>query len=149
MDYEFICNFSFKTCEGKTFKLNEFNFISQYIDKYPNKNRVIESKKVAMFYTLRDINALSRSKTFMQKENTNTIYVTQEKYSLYCYADVFKAFLPHIPYYFGNCDVMIDFKKFKALESCFVKASEEKILSPEILQYFKDLLGVHYENSKM
>ncbi|WP_334082044.1 hypothetical protein [Helicobacter typhlonius] len=44
---------------------------------------------------------------------------------------------------------MIDFKKFKALESCFVKASEEKILSPEILQYFKDLLGVHYENSKM
>lgn len=149
MDYEFICDFNFKTCEGKTFKLNEFNFVAQYIDKYPNKNRVMKSEKVAMFYTLRDINALSRSKTFIQKENTNTIYVTQEKYSLYCYIDVFKAFLPHIPYYFGNCDVMIDFKKFKALETYFVKASQEKILSPEILQYFKDLLGVHYENSKI
>lgn len=122
MDYSFISNFSFKTIEGKSFKLNSFDFIAQYIDKYPNKNRVLESKKVAMFYTLRDINALSRSKTFMQKENSNTIYVTQETYSLYCYVDVFKAFLPHIHYYFGNCDMMIDFKKFKVLESAFYQS---------------------------
>ena len=61
-----------------------------------------------------------------------------------CYVDVFKAFLAHIPYYFGNCDVMIDFAKFKGLENSFVQASEEKIYKPEILQYFKDLLGIHY-----
>lgn len=146
MDYEYIYNFAFKTMEGRQFRLNDFEYIANYIDKYPNKNRIDSKDKVAMFYTLRDINALRRSKTFMQKENTNTIYITQDKYSLYCYVDVFKAFLTHIPYYFGNCDVMIDYKKFKNLESCFVKASESKILGSEILQYFRELLGVHYED---
>lgn len=149
MDCEYICNFNFKTIDGKEFSLNNFDYIGNYIDKYPNKKRVEKSQVKAMFYTMRDVNALRRSKTFMSKENNNTIFVTQEKYSLYCYVDVFKSFLPHIPYYFGNCDVMIDFQQFKALESHFIQASESKILSPEILQYFRDLLGVHYENTKM
>lgn len=39
---------------------------------------------------------------------------------------------------------MIDFQQFKALESHFIQVSESKILSPEILQYFRDLLEVHY-----
>lgn len=146
MDYDFICNFSFKTYEGKSFRLNDFDFIARYIDKYPNKKRVCESQKVAMFYTLRDINALKRSKTFITKENSNTIYVTQDKYSLYCYVDVFKQIIKHIPYYLGNCDILIDFKKFQALESAFIKASESKNLSEDIMQYFKDLLGEHYED---
>lgn len=149
MDYEYICNFKFKTINEKEFSLKGFDYIGNYIDKYPNKKRVVGSKIKAMFYTMRDINALRRSKTFINKENSNTIFVTQEKYSLYCYVDVFKSFLSHIPYYFGNCDVMIDFQQFKALESHFIMASESKILSPEILQYFKNLLGVHYENTKM
>lgn len=149
MDYDYICNFSFTTIEGKQFSLNDFDYISSYIDKYPNKKCVEKSQVKAMFYTMRDINALRRSKTFMSKENSNTIFVTKEKYSLYCYVDVFKLFLPHIPYYFGNCDVMIDFQQFKALESHFIMASESKILNPKISQYFRDLLGVHYENTQM
>lgn len=144
MDYEYICNFKFKTIDEKEFSLKGFDYIGNYIDKYPNKKRVVSSKIKAMFYTMRDINALRRSKTFINKENSNTIFVTKEKYSLYCYVDVFKLFLPHIPYYFGNCDVMIDFQQFKALESHFIQASESKTLSPEISQYFRDLLGVHY-----
>lgn len=144
MDYEYICNFKFKTINEKEFSLKGFDYIGNYIDKYPNKKRVVSSKIKAMFYTMRDINALRRSKTFINKENSNTIFVTQEKYSLYCYVDVFKLFLPHIPYYFGNCEVMINFQQFKALESHFIQASESKILSPEISQYFRDLLGVHY-----
>lgn len=150
MDYEYIYNFSFKVrdkmVENRRFCLSDFDYIGSYIDKYPNKNRCDFGDRVAMFYTLRDINALRRSKTFMQKENTNTIYVTQNTYSLYCYVDVFKQMLGHIPYYLGNCDVMIDYKKFKDLEAEFVKASESKIVSPEILQYFRELLGVHYED---
>lgn len=153
MDYDYICNFNFKTManknESKTFSLNDFDYIGNYIDKYPNKKRVENSQVKAMFYTMRDINALRRSKTFISQENSNTIFVTKEKYSLYCYVDVFKLFLPHIPYYFGNCEVMIDFQQFKALESHFIQASESKIISPEILQYFRDLLGVHYENTTM
>lgn len=146
MDYNFICDFNFKTIEDKVFRLNDFDFIAKYIDKYPNKKHIDSKDKVAMFYTLRDINALRRSKTFMDKENANTIYVTREKYSLYCYVDVFKSFISHIPYYFGNCDILIDLKKFKILESSFIKASENKAISLEIVQYFKDLLREHYEN---
>lgn len=146
MDFDFICNFSFKTREGKSFRLNDFDFIAQYIDKYPNKKRVDSKHKVAMFYTLRDINALRRSKTFISKNTANAVYVTQDKYSLYCYVDVFKQIIKHIPYYLGNCDVLIDFKKFQALESAFIKASENNILSEDIMQYFKDLLGEHYED---
>lgn len=149
IDYEYICNFKFKTINEKEFSLKGFDYIGNYIDKYPNKKRVVSSKIKAMFYTMRDINALRRSKTFINKENSNTIFVTQEKYSLYCYVDVFKLFLPHIPYYFGNCEVMINFQQFKALESHFIQASESKILSPEISQYFRDLLGVYYENTTM
>ncbi|KGI55267.1 Eco57I restriction-modification methylase domain-containing protein [Campylobacter sp. MIT 97-5078] len=146
MDYNFICNFSFKTYEGKSFRLNDFDFIAKFIDKYPNKKRVCESQKVAMFYTMRDINALRRSKTFISNNTANAVYVTREKYSLYCYVDVFKLYLQHIPYYFGNCDILIDFKKFQCLEAAFIKASENKILSEDIMQYFKDLLGEHYED---
>lgn len=150
MDYEYIYNFSFKIrdriVKNRRFSLSDFDYIGRYIDKYPNKNRAYSGDKVAMFYTLRDINALRRSKTFMQKENANTIYVTQDKYSLYCYVDVFKQMLGHIPYYLGNCDVMIDYEKFKDLEAEFVKASESKIVSSEILQYFRELLVVHYED---
>ena len=146
MDFDFIYNFYFKTFDSKTFKLSDFDFIAQYIDKYPNKKRVDSKHKVAMFYTLRDINALRRSKTFISKNTANAVYVTQDKYSLYCYVDVFKQIIKHIPYYLGNCDILIDFKKFQALESAFIKASENKILSEDIMQYFKDLLGVHYED---
>lgn len=146
MDYNFICDFNFKTIENKVFRLNDFDFIAKYIDKYPNKKQIDSSKKVAMFYTLRDINALRRSKTFMDKENANTIYVTREKYSLYCYVDVFKSFISHIPYYFGNCDILIDFNKFKAFESTFIKASESKTINEDIITYFKALLGEHYEH---
>lgn len=124
----------------------DFDFIAKYIDKYPNKNRVDSRHKVGMFYTLRDINALRRSKTFIGKNTANAVYVTQDKYSLYCYVDVFKQIIKHIPYYLGNCDVLIDFKKFQALESAFIKASENNILSEDIMQYFKDLLGEHYED---
>ncbi len=59
---------------------------------------------------------------------------------------MFKQIIKHIPYYLGNCDVLIDFKKFQALESAFIKASENNILSEDIMQYFKDLLGEHYED---
>lgn len=149
MDYHFIQNYTFKTLEKRQFCLKDYDFIAKYVDKYPKKSikdSLISSQKVAMFYTLRDINALKRSRTFLEKPNANTIYVSQEKYSLYCYIDVFKQMLAHIPYYFGNCDVFIDYEKFKPLESYFVESSQNKIPSPVIKQYFKELLGEHYED---
>lgn len=144
IDYDFIKKYKFKTIDNKRFSLNDFDFIAKYIDKYPNKNRV--SDKVAMFYTMRDINALRRSKTFIQKDCANAVYVSKSKYSLYCYVDVFKQNISTVPYYFGNCDIMIDYDNFKKLESHFIEASQSKSLNDKILDYFAKLLGEHYAN---
>lgn len=146
MSFDFVCDFLFQTMEGKSFKINDFDFISKYIDKYPNKTRIAEAQKTAMFYTMRDINALRRSKTFIEKDCPNAVYVTQQKYSLYCYVNVFKNFIKHIPYYLGNCDVMIDYQTFKKVEGDFVEASESGKTTPSISTYFKTLLKEHYEN---
>ena len=147
IEYDFVKNYSFQTMDNKAFCLNDYEFISTFIDKYPNKKRVSNAQKIAMFYTLRDINALRRSKTFIEKDCANAVYVVPEKYSLYCYVDVFKRILKNVPYYFGNCDVMIDYAGFKRLEKDFVKASNSKHLSPQIAHYFENLLGGHYENN--
>lgn len=147
LDFANVKNHRFHTIEGKTFALNDFDFIGRYIDKYPNKSRVSDKERVALFYTLRDINALRRSKTFLDKPTTNAINVPQEKYSLYCYVDVFKQMIGRVPYYLGNCDILIDFMAFKALEGEFIECAKSKIITPKITQYFANLLGEHYENS--
>ncbi|WP_235852476.1 DNA methyltransferase family protein [Helicobacter vulpis] len=142
MDYSYIARFCFKTLENKCFTLEQWDFISTYVDKYPNQQRV--DSKVALFYTLRDINALARSKTFLDRQSPHAIYVPAEKYSLYCYIDVFKTQIPHIPYYLRNCDIFLDFAQFQNLEEQFIHASQSKQISPQIARYFRDLLGVHY-----
>lgn len=43
MDYKYICNFIFKTIDGKEFSLNNFDYIGNSIDKYPNKKCVEKS----------------------------------------------------------------------------------------------------------
>lgn len=139
---ELVKNHTFRTLEGADFRLADFDSIANYLDKYPNKNRV--KTKVAMFYTLRDINALRRSRTFLARDTANAVYVAPEKYGLYCYVDAFKKILPHVPYYLGNCDVPIDFAKFRALEAEFIKSSESGQNTAAASAYFRELLGKHY-----
>ena len=146
LDFSAIKRHRFHTLEGQNFALNDFDFIAKYIDKYPNKSRVKDCEAVALFYTLRDINALARSKTFLDKPTTNAINVPREKFSLYCYVDVFKQMIARVPYYLGNCDVFIDFEAFKILESEFVECAKSKIITPNITRYFERLLGEHYAN---
>ncbi len=159
MDYNYISNYQFKTFEGSVFSINDFDTIDKYISKYPNKNYVEEKNTVAHFWTMRDINALKRTQTFVKKENSNTIRVIEEVLPYYCYVDVFKEYLPNIPYYFGNCDIMIDNEEFMNIQDSFVTVSSNK--HPEfkefikydadlehskevIAKYFKKLLGKHY-----
>lgn len=139
---ELVKTHLFRTLEGAEFSLSEFESVARYLDKYPNKNRV--PNKVAMFYTLRDINALRRSRTFLSRDTANAVYVAPEKYGLYCYVDAFKKILPHVPYYLGNCDVPIDHAKFLKLEAEFVKSSEAGKNTPAAEAYFRELLGKHY-----
>jgi hypothetical protein len=157
MRYEYIRAYRFKTSGGELFSLDEYDTIDNYVDKYPNHNKVGIAETVAHFYTMRDINALKRTKTFIDTENKQTVRVTKEKFFYYCYVDVFKDYIRHIPYYFGNNNVMIDHEACAALEDAFIHESIKKHPSLEravrqkhrgdpakIGAYFKRLLGVHY-----
>ena len=159
MSYNFIQNYAFTTKDNKTFKIGEFDKLCNYVTKYPNHQYVSLDNSVAFFWTMRDINALKRTKTFIEQEVYNSIRVPEEKLSLYCYADVFKEYIPHIPYYFGNSDVMIDYDAFKRIEKSFLRKSlskysflrqllHERNVSEndisDINVYFQDLLGEHY-----
>lgn len=169
MDYDYIANYKLKTNDGKTFSLNSYDYICKYTGKYPNHNTISIDKTVAYFYTIRDINALKRAATFLDKETYNAIRVTEENLPYYCYIDVFKDYIPHIPYYFGNCDIMINNEAFIKIKDFFIYKSikkhpqlsesysgyklmcikEKKYCNfEEVIQnYFKDLLGEHYADS--
>ena len=160
MTYDFIYNYSFKTIEGKKFKLNKFDYIDNYITKYPNKKLVTEDKRKAYFWTMRDINALKRSKTFIKEDSYNAIYITEGNFDYYCYVDAFKDFIKNIPYYFGNLNIIINKDEFLKIKSIFRKKAllKHSYLFPKekkqnlsnqennvIKNYFKNLLGTHYE----
>lgn len=157
MTYSDVCNYAFATENGKKFRIGQFDKLSNYITKYPNKN---ENDFVAHFWTMRDINALKRTRTFIEREVYNSIRVPLNKLALYCYADIFKEYIPNIPYYFGNSDIMIDYKEFNKIKDLFLVKSlrkygflkhllpvndDEKInYDLQIHNYFKNLLGEHY-----
>jgi hypothetical protein len=159
MDYNYIENYKFRTNDNKLFSIHQYDTIGKYITKYPNQKTVASNETVAYFYTMRDINALKRTATFIDKETYNTIRVTKSKLPYYCYVDVFKEYIPHIPYYFGNSDVMINNQVFSELQKYFISKTlnkrpslakyvdQQKIyndVDKPIKQYFKELLGEHY-----
>ena len=133
MDFNFIKNYEFKTYEGQTFILNKFDFIGNYITKYPNPKDI--RQEVAYFHTMRDINALKRNATFMQKYNSNTIRVFSENLKYYYYVHHFKKFAKNLPYYFGNLDVFINHKEFVKIENDFLSFDD----NPSIKNYFDRL----------
>lgn len=133
MSYEFIKSYKFKTYEGKEFCLNDFDFIGNYVQKYPNHNDTREA--VAYFHTLRDINALKRNQTFMKAQGANTVKVFAENLKYYCYINHFKRFANNLPYYFGNLDVFIDNDKFLKISDEFLATSS----SIKVQNYFLNL----------
>lgn len=120
---------------GGTLKLSNYKSIGEFIDKYPNQQRVSLDESVAIFYTMRDINALKRSKTFMDKVITNSVLVTADKLHFYCYVDVFKEYCSKLPFYFGNLDVFIDIDEFNKISDYFVAVSSLK--HPELKEFVK------------
>lgn len=157
--YADIVDFAWQI-EDKSFKLNSFNDISNYIKKYPSKHQQAK-KDDLLFWTMRDINALKRNQTFVKKLGTNTLIIDKSKLEYYIYVDVFKQFSRHIPYYFGNCNVLIDnelfqqYKKYFILEALsrhhylrqyFAPFDSESLnnVKYQIMKYFQQLLGGHY-----
>jgi hypothetical protein len=156
MNYDYIQNYQFKVKDDGIFRLKDFDTIVNYVQKYPNKKFLNKNDKpVAKFWTLRDINALKRNRTFINEDTYNTVYILMEKLPYYCYIDVFKQYADKMPYFIGNCDVIIDNEKFDAIKECFIDQSvhSNPILKDKfkfrkipdakikIENYFRELLG--------
>lgn len=156
MTYDYIQNYQFKVKDDGFFRLKDFDTIVNYVQKYPNKKYLNKyDKPVAKFWTLRDINALKRNRTFIDSDTYNTVYILMEKLPYYCYIDIFKQYANKMPYFIGNCDVIIDNKKFNEIKECFIAQSihtnpvlKNKFKFREIPNaklkidnYFRELLG--------
>lgn len=156
MTYYYIQDYQFKVKDDGTFRLKDFDTIVNYVQKYPNKKYLNKNDKpVAKFWTLRDINALKRNRTFIDVDTYNTVYILMEKLPYYCYIDIFKQYANKMPYFIGNCDVIIDNKKFNEIKECFIAQSvhtnpilknkfrfrEIPNAKLKINNYFKELLG--------
>ena len=103
----------FKTIEGNKFSLSGFDYVTDEIAKYPAKRRY---RPEILFYTLRDINALRRSRTFLTERIPNAVDIEPKKLAYYCYIDCFKRFA-EIPYYLGNFNVPFIRDTFQNVEA--------------------------------
>jgi len=134
MDYDYIFNYEFKTIDGNTFKLSNYEYIGNFIQKYPQTKKEINENSI-FFYTMRDINALKRNKTFLGKNISNAIIVDPNKLEYYIYVDIFKEYIDKIPYYFGNLDIIINSKLFAKYKKYFIHYGINKY--PNLKKYFK------------
>lgn len=128
--YDEVYNMKFKTVDGETFSLSNYDYVAEFIEKYPHKKRY---DKEILFYTLRDINALKRSRTFIKDRCMNAVDVNPDKLGYYCYIDCFKRFAD-VPYYMGNFDIPFNKNAFGDYESAFIAVS--KHFNPQVFGNF-------------
>ena len=144
---DFVRSFPFKVIGGSRFCLNDFDYITNYIRKYPSKQQPINNDSL-FFWTMRDINALKRNRTFVKNYSTNTIVLDKAKLDYYAYVDVFKRNLYRLPFYFGNCDVPIDDKLFKQSKHYFISDAVRRY--PFLKKHFQiDLIDKEKAESKL
>ena len=160
MEYRFIRSFRFRIADKSGFCLGDFDYITGYVDKYPKKQNRPTYNDSLFFWTMRDINALKRNRTFVESYSTNTIVIDKRKLDYYAYVDVFKRNLHRLPFYFGNCDVLIDDDLFRQYKPCFISDTvrhhpslkkhfqinrvEQKQIESELDTYFKLLFNEHH-----
>lgn len=133
MDFDTIRSFGFETESGTEFHLDAFDYISNYIEKYPRK--CSPTADSLYFWTMRDINALKRNRTFVDCYSSNSIVIDKTKLDYYAYIDVFKRQLHRLPFYFGNCDVPFDPVLFNKYRECFLADATRR--HPKLKQYFQ------------
>ncbi len=159
MSYEQMQRFEFSIDGGKKFAMNDFQYIDSFIQKYPRQRQMQDLDDV-MFYTLRDINALRRNRTFVFEKMNNAVFIDKTQLDYYIYVDVFKKFIHHVPYYFGNSNILIDNELFSKYKKCFYADAASRYpqlkkhidfnfkdtAQHKVEDYFYHLLGEHYEN---
>jgi len=125
--YEQIRQHSFRTLEGSVFSLSDYDYVCRYITKYPSRfPAATPPAEPLRFFTMRDINALKRSRTFIAEDTANTICIQPDKLPYYCYVDAFKDIANRLPYYLGNFDIMINRPAFEPLRDDFLVLSIAK-----------------------
>lgn len=117
--YEDVLARTFKTEEGDTFRLCDRDYIDSFANKYPTAERY--SPEI-LFYTMRDVNALARSRTFITERCANAVDVDPAKLDWYCYVDVFKS-IATTPYWMGNLNVPLVASDFPAVAPSFRRIS--------------------------
>ena len=160
MTDSFIRSFRFRIDGKNGFCLGDFDYITGYVDKYPKKKNRPTYRDSLFFWTLRDINALKRNRTFVESYSANTIIIDKQKLDYYVYVDVFKRNLHRLPFYFGNCDVLINDDLFREYKTCFISDTvnyhpflkkhfqmhriEKQQAASGLDMYFKLLFGEHH-----
>ena len=129
MPYDEVRKTRFHTVEGDSFCLAEMEFVSDCVNKYPNAIDASPRFSGYYFYTLRDINALRRCRTFLPGKCANAVAIPREKLPYYHYIDCFKH-LAEAPYWAGNLDIPFQKKGFPAIADIAAKYS--KSLHPEV-----------------
>lgn len=122
--YNDALNMNFMTIDNQSFNLKH-DYIKNYVSKYPSKNKKYNNDDI-LFFTMRDINALNRSRTFIKELSDNAIIIDKKKFAYYCYVDIFKDHINELPYYYGNCDVFINNSDFLLIKDVFITKSIEK-----------------------
>ena len=124
LSFKEIQSLEFQTITNQKFSLRK-DSIKNYISKYPSKFKKHKGEDI-LFFTMRDINALNRSRTFIQEYSDNSIIIDKAKIAYYCYVDVFKRYIHKLPFYYGNIDVFIDNLEFQKLKDIFITNSIER-----------------------
>ncbi|MGN0866649.1 MAG: N-6 DNA methylase [Oligosphaeraceae bacterium] len=127
--YDDVLKTRFHTVEGDEFCLSEMEFITDLVRKYPNGAGAPPSFSGFYFYTLRDINALRRCRTFLCGRCSNAIAISLEQLPYYHYIDAFKH-LVQAPYWAGNLNVPFQQKGFPEIAGIAERYSRS--LHPEI-----------------
>ena len=126
LSYDEVQSMWFRTVEGVEFSLSGFDYVTDEIEKYPGVRRY---EPEILFYTMRDINALKRSRTFIRERIANAVDVDPRKLAYYCYVDCFKRYA-EVPYYLGNFNVPFIRSEFASVTNDIVTIA--KSAHPEL-----------------
>jgi hypothetical protein len=124
--FDKVKNIVFNTTDGCSFSINCWDYVGDYIRKYPGN---IRYDREILFYTLRDVNALKRSRTFITERIANAIDVDPKLLAYYCYIDCFKKYA-NTPYYLGNFDIPFIKEKFSSISESVMKIAKHN--HPEV-----------------
>ena len=124
--FDKVKNIVFNTTDRCSFSTKCWDYVGDYIRKYPGK---IHYDQEILFYTLRDVNALKRSRTFITERIANAIDVDPQKLAYYCYIDCFKKYA-NAPYYLGNFDIPFIKEEFSSVSKSVTKIAKHN--HPEV-----------------